>query len=421
MRSLPRSTRKWLPVASLVVLFALLGALAVNVLPGGPAPGAPPSVVATPIALVTGTVTSPAATPSISLTPPITVTLTAAPPLTPTLITASTAILTPTSPATLVLEGITIPARKAAFIRNKDVWVAESGRGEQALTAYGDVEAIFGWNKDATMLLIGRGRKVQGPHIGDTTDLWLIDSAAKSAKPLTSGSKVHSAAWSPVDDRIAYCERGTPLNVLSVADVAGKVLRQLSNAVCFFSWSPEGSSIAVVTATPESVADTNVEIYDFLTIWQLADGHTLQIRTASGLIYDPTWSMDSRTVIFQLAKAGIAQSVWHVADGTTGASQQLPNTPKIIADFVSRSATVDLLAFRIDQNIYAMDFGGQIQVLSAGKAPTWLPNGKTIIYRDKAGKLTLLTHDLGSAPRQGRGRSRSAIGLYSPPDYFLTD
>ncbi len=419
MRRLPRSTRTWLLAASLVVLFALAGAVVISVLPsGGPVPGAPPSVVGTRIAILTGTATPITATVAVTATPAITV----APPLTPTLVVSSTATLTPTivspppSPATLVLEGLTIPARKAAFIRNKDVWVVESGRGEQALTTYGDVEAIFGWNKDATMLLFGRGRKQQGVHVGDTTELWLADLSAKTYKQLTMGSNVHTAAWSPADNRIAYCEHD---GMLRIAGVDGKPVQQLSGATCFFSWSSDGINIAAVTFTPESIKETNVEIYDFLTIWQLAGGQTLQIKTERGLVYDPIWSMDSQAVIFQLARAGVPQSVWHVADVATGVVKQLEGTPKVVADFVSRSPRADIVAFRVEKTIYTMEFSGKVQAIDLGRSPIWLPGGNRVIYRGSDEKMRVAERDLASPALVEAGGTVMANGLYSSPDYFL--
>lgn len=431
-----RAPWRWLLLAALVVLFALVGAFFFGAVPStGVQIAAQPSSVATSLARATGipTITltqtatrvltvSPLLAPTIAITP--TSSATAKPSPTPSAIVSATIaptptiVSTPTLPAAIVLEGITIPARKAAFLRNKDVWVAEGGRSEQAVTTFGDVEAIFGWNKDATLLLFGRGSKSQATDIGATTELWLFNAATKVSRQITSGSNVHSAAWSPVDDRFAYCEQGM---ALTVSDTNGKVLSRLSNAVCFFSWSADGSNIAIVTATPESIAETNVEIYDFLTIWQLTSGHTLQIKTGRGLVYDPIWSMDSHTVVFQLATTGVPQSVWHVADATTGSTQQLMGTPKIIADFVGRSPGADVLIFRVDQTIYAMDFAGKLQTVDSGKSPTWLPNGKTIIYRDATGKLKLMTRDLVAAVHQSTGGGHSAWGLYSPPDYFLTD
>ncbi len=341
--------------------------------------------------------------------------------LTPTrVVTATVPALpvtpTPAGPSIIVLEGVIIQARKAAFLRNKDLWVIESGRGERAVTTFGDVSAIFGWNKDATMLLFGRGRKTQRAHVGDTTELWMINVATNAARQLTVGSNVRTAAWSPIDDRIAFCEQD---NALKVAGVDGKISQQLSNAMCFFAWSPDGASIAAVTITPESIDERNVEIYDFLTIWQPVNGTARVFKTERGLIYEPIWSMDGKSLIFQLSKSGSPQSLWHVADVLAGLVRQIQGSPKIVADFVSRSPRADVLVYRADGVIYAMDFLGQLQIVDSGRSPVWLPSGKTVIYRSNDGRLKVGQRDFASPMPIEAGGSLRAIGLYSQLDYFL--
>ncbi|MBI5879638.1 MAG: hypothetical protein HZB53_18465 [Chloroflexi bacterium] len=114
MRALPRSTRTWLPVVALVVLFALVGAFVVSVLPGGgSAPGAPPSVIATRIAIVTGTATSITAT--VALTPTATATLTVAPVVstTATATPKPTATTAPTATATIAANPVLTTTRSA--------------------------------------------------------------------------------------------------------------------------------------------------------------------------------------------------------------------------------------------------------------------------------------------------------------------
>ncbi len=425
MRSFPRSPRTWLLAASLVVLFALAGAVVVSVFLGGPAPGAPPSVVATRIVIGTGTVRP--ITTAVALTPTAAVALTVAPLLTPTLVVSSTATRTPTivsppvPPATLVLEGLTIPARKAAFIRNKDVWVVESGRGEQALTTYGDVEAIFGWNHDGTRLLLGRGRKKHAGDMSDTTELWLLELSPRQARQLTTGSDVHVAAWSPLDDRIAYCEQD---NGLTLIDLSAQVLSHSEKVLCGFTWSPDGSMIVAEDYVQPPQPGFYIEDTRLIVI-NTRDA-TRTVLAQLGGYYGAVWSVDGKRFLFQWQKPNHpwGESPWNLADVVARTIKHVDVSPWYASVGPLRSPRADLVGFSIGDSIYVIDFDGKTQFSAAAQRPawiTWAPNGSTLIYRDVDGKLTAKEFPVPPAsPGVGGGMPAPALYDYQNVEFYFS-
>lgn len=371
-------------------------------------PATPPVTVlpATPIPTLNITATVPAVTPTLSITATI-------PAVTPTVV--------PTPPPTIVLEGLTIQARKAAFLRNKDLWVVESGRGEQAITTFGDVEAIFGWNQDGTKLLLGRGRKKQAGDMSDTTELWLLEWSTRQARQLTTGSNVHIASWSPVDDRVAYCEQD---NGLKVIDLTGKVLNQVAKVLCVFTWSPDGTLIAAETFVQPPKPGFYIEDTRLVVI-NLKDGTSI-VLAELGAYYGFVWSLDGKRFLFQWSRANrpLGESLWHLADVAARTVQRIDVSPASAAVGPMRSPHTEIVAYSIGDTIYVMDFTGKSLLNVKVKQPTWAawaPNGSTLVYRGVDGKLATREFTMPpSNPIVGGGMPAPALYNYQKTEFYFS-
>ena len=116
--------------------------------PQGTAPG-PQATVPTSVIIEVQPGTS---TPVLPYPPPTEVQpVTQAPELLPVtqvpeLLPTLTPVVSPPFPETPPL-----PAGKAATLHNGNIWLVAPGRGPETLMDFGDVTAIFGWNRDGTL------------------------------------------------------------------------------------------------------------------------------------------------------------------------------------------------------------------------------------------------------------------------------
>jgi hypothetical protein len=324
---------------------------------------------------------------------------------------------TPIPQAPLPSEDLSRLMGRAATLRDGNVWLLEPDRKPEALTDFGDVAAIFGWNYDGTMLLFGRGRVKQPEFVGDTTELWVLDANTRQARQLTTGSIVKTAGWSPVDDRIAYCELG---DVLIVSDLDGKMYHKLEMVICDFTWAPDGSAIAVETYTPDMI-DLDGLKYTVMAVWWLTDEKLQVFSDAKDEAnYWPVWSMDGKRVFYERSFNDPKEqelSGRYVYDVTSGQAKRLEGTV-ISSQEISRSPRADLITYRIGVDIYISDFDGQSEIVAQGRSPLWLPDGKTLLYRtEDSGFQTIVASDKVIGPVVGG--QQPATSLYIQPEYFF--
>jgi hypothetical protein len=344
------------------------------------------------------------------LSPTVEVTPTAAPSPTVFLPTLSAPVQGPEIPP--------VPG-KAVTLYGGDIWLVEQGRASEAVTGVGDVAAIFGWNWDGTKLLLGRGRNVLGGDVGDTTELWLLDVASRQAKQLTASTLVKSASWSPVDDRLAYCEHG---DVLTVATSDGETLQQLDSTVCDFTWSPDGSAIATETYTPDMIADDGLKT-TVLAVWWLPDGRLQVFSDAKDENHSwPVWSTDGRRILFQrscYAPDKQEQSGWYIAEVDSGLIRRLERTPRYSAEEIRRSPRADQVAYRVGPDLYVMDAEGKtMSLVGQGHSLVWGPDGRTLFYRGPDNSFQVVAIET-EVIRSTLGGAWPSPGLYIRPEYFF--
>ncbi len=331
----------------------------------------------------------------------------------------SPTVVPPTSTAPALLPEIPPVPGRAVTLHNGDVWLVEQGHAPEAITDVGDVAAIFGWNWNGTKLLLGRGRNVLGGDVGDTTELWLLDVASRQAKQFTTSNLVTTASWSSVDERLAYCEHG---DVLTVATSDGETLHQLESVGCSFTWSPDGSSVAVETYTPDMITDDGYK-YSVLAIWWLPDERLQVFSDAKDEAhYWPVWSTDGRRILFQrscYAPDKQEQDGWYIAEVDSGLIRRLEGTPAYSAEEIRRSPRADQVAFRVGPDLYVMDFEGKtIGLVGQGHSLVWGPDGRTLFHRDPDNSFQVVAIET-EVTDSTLGGAWPSPGLYIHPECFF--
>ncbi len=325
--------------------------------------------------------------------------------------------LTPTEP---VGEMLSLLLGSAATLAGQDILLIRPEIEPAPITNSSDIAVIFGWSRDGTKLLFGRGRTVQAEFVGDTIELWTLDIETRQEKQLTP-PVVSAAQWSPVDDRIAYCELREAGHVLVVADQDGKVLNQLEGVICTFSWSPDGAKIAVATYTPEMI-DTDGLVFTVLSVWDPSSNRAQPILDQSGEVHArPIWSVDGRQVMFLRSyhqdENKQAESGIYVVDLVDGVIRSVVNPDGIVQE-MSRSPRADKVAFRVGADIYLLNFDGEIEAVGKGHSLVWLPDGKTLVYRDPDNVFQTVTVEAEVLESETGGHDFAA-NLYSNPEYHI--
>jgi hypothetical protein len=332
--------------------------------------------------------------------------------------TSQPALTSTIDPGAAIIETPPYPAGSAATLFNGDIWLVEPGVEPQALTNLRDVSAIFGWNRDSTRLLLGRG-STRHPDAADTTDLWLLDIQRRQTIQLTFGQTILSAAWSPVDDYVSYCDEN---NVLTVTTQGGELVSQIDKVLCGFTWSPDGAAIAVSTYTMEMIDNDGLQ-FTVLGVWWLVDDRLQVFSNARDEVQIwPIWSIDGQVIVFQRISYDPEKydlGWWHILNVTTGETVTLGNS-LMSAEEISRSPYSDRIVFRLGQDIYLMDFAGRYEIIGEGSMPIWLPSGNELLIRTVDGSLQIIDTDVViSGEITGGQRYAYSVNMWREPQFFF--
>jgi dipeptidyl aminopeptidase/acylaminoacyl peptidase len=312
------------------------------------------------------------------------------PPPTPTEESTHRSPLPTPTPIVSVPETPPVPG-KAATLWDGNIWLVEHGREPEALTDFGDLSAIFGWNWDGTKLLFGRGRKQhEWEFVSDTTELWVIELASGDVKQLTTGSNVHTAVWSPVEDGLAYCEQDAGLKVITFE---GEILYEMPKGLCIRStWSPDGTALATAIYFGEDPRPYDELENEMLVVLDLSDD-TITVLTDEGSPYAPVWSTDGRHILFQRMFVTMAsgETPWYLADVVTGDVTRLDNAPPLAGVDPIRSPRGDFIVVGIGEGFYVLDFAGNTLFTARGRGLVWAPDGQTVVCRDEANQLQAIS------------------------------
>jgi len=272
--------------------------------------------------------------------------------------------------------------QKALILNNGVIWQAGRDRSE-ALLEFTDVSVIFGWNYDGSKLLFGRGRYPTQGEMSDTTELWMFDSTSNGSSQLVDSQRIWSASWSPMDDRVAYCESSDAITIISLK---GEVFQHRENVGCTFNWRPDGFAIAVEYSSPEMKSPDGLKFSVLGIWWIIKDELQLFSEESDENQYNPIWSIDGQKIMFERVDYGPNRDAAgiYTADVDTGDIKHLDGTSVTMRGMV-RSPRTNLVAYEDDGQVIIMDFEGGIEFIENGGFPFWLPDGKTLFYWDGVG------------------------------------
>ncbi len=218
------------------------------------------------------------------------------------------------------------------------------------------------------------------------TDIWVVPVGSRTPIRLTNDpADERNPAWSPApnDRRIAFASNQDGNWELYVYDLNDETQTRLTYDLSFQagpSWSPDGLYLVY-----ESYQGNNLDIYIMRS-----DGSEPPIRlpgNSDAPDFSPAWSPDGRRIAFVSWRDGNQDIyVFNLDDQTV---MNVTNTPDRQEDHPAwyPGADGDLLAYSAFDEGFEKIFVKPVddpavlpQVLSFGHAPTWSPNGSSLVY-----------------------------------------
>lgn len=274
-------------------------------------------------------------------------------------------------------------ASPVAVPRDTEPWWAPQGTTlafQRASAGLGSGDVLFTpavRGRDVDIIGPGRARGFR-PGSGEL----LVETGSSTSVRDASDRQVGSVAgtdatWSPDGTQIAFLEG----DVLAVSTASGADARPLAKGIAPPSsdvtgpvWSPDGSAIAIATA---SAAGSALEIVP-------VDGTKSTVAfDGAGENVNPSWSQDGSTLAFERNESG-RWTIWLVAPNGSGAHEAIGGSSN--NRFPQWSPVDGRLAFLSDRGgAYALFVGtpdGPAQELIGAVAPDsparWSPSGAAL-------------------------------------------
>lgn len=192
-----------------------------------------------------------------------------------------------------------------------DLWTMNpDGTGKVRLTESGCIVPIPGlsgygadWSADGKRIVYtsclfddAAIQEVNLSAIRTEADIWIMDADGDNKKQLTSNGDARLPLWQPQGDRIAYlADRTGNREIWTMqSDGTGKTQVTFSEgSVSGYSWSPDGTRIAYVVASPPgTLPEFSLRIIN-------SDGSGSEQLTTGNRDTSPVWSPDGTRIAFR--------------------------------------------------------------------------------------------------------------------------
>lgn len=231
-------------------------------------------------------------------------------------------------------------------------------------------------------ILEARGSLAYTVRESGQSDIWAINIGDRTPIRLTNSPEdERDAVWSPDGRKLAYASRQDGNWELYIYDVQSAATARMTFDLSFQGapqWSPDGQWLVY-----ESYQGSNLDIY----IMRVDGSQVERLTDHPGPDFSPAWSADGRRIAFVSWRDGNQDiHVFSLDDPRDAAVVNITNTPGRQEDHPAWSPDGQLLAFSaLDEGVEKVfvrptnDPNAVAQVLGRGRAPTWSPDGRSLI------------------------------------------
>ena len=231
-------------------------------------------------------------------------------------------------------------------------------------------------------ILEARGSVAYAAREKGQDDIWVVNIGERTPIRLTNSPEDdRDPVWSPDGRQLAYASRQDGNWEIYIYDVQSNNTSRMTFDLSFQGspqWSPDGQWLVY-----ESYQGDNLDVY----IMRVDGSQVERLTDHPGPDYAPTWSPDGRQIAFVSWRGGNQDIyVFSLDNPQDSASVNVTNTPTRFEDHPVWSPAGDLLAYSaLDEGVEkvfvkpADDPDAVAQVLGRGRAPTWSPDGRSMI------------------------------------------
>lgn len=242
-------------------------------------------------------------------------------------------------------------------------------------------------------------------------DIWVLNVGDRSPIRLTNNpADERDPAWSPDGQKLAYASHQDGNWELYVYDLSNGQPTRLTYDLSFQGapqWSPDGKWLVY-----ESYQGNNLDVY----VVPVDGSQSAQRVTQSAAPdFSPSWSPDGRRIAFVSWRDGNQDIyIFSLDNPADSESVNLTNTPTRQEDYPAWSPDGKLLAYSaLDEGIEKVFVKSSdrpqdnAQVLERGHAPSWSPDGGSLIFTVESLEGTQFV----ASPFASAGLSTPVIGV----------